>query len=562
MPAAKKKRATKRSPRKKRVVSRKVTKRAPKKAKAKKKTVRPKAGKKKVARKAGVRKRAPSKKAAAKVGVKAPAPKAGGSIAVDPAPQHEISPHLFMQFMEPLGDTDSSVEAAWEWNSKEWRPDVIEVTKELAPGLMRWPGGCLTSYYRWREGVGPRDKRVPMHNLCWNGMETNQVGTHEFISFCRQVGADPLIAVNFECDGRTGWYKDWMGRDRRAGPEEAAEWVDYCNNPNNAERIANGAQEPFNVRLWQIGNETSYPRIKFDAETSAKRTLAFSREMRKADPTIELIGWGDSGRESGWAEKLLEVAGDQIQYVAFHHHWGHPSPSRYPEFGQDEYRKDPAKTWKSQMSMYELLEKRLATMRAEVAGADVKLAMTEGHFAGWGRHRGDMLCSWGVGVADARILNVQIRNGDILKIATMADFCGTRWSVNAIMIPVAYWPGGPGAYMMPVARVMSLYRRHIGDRLCQVKAPDGLDTIASRAGKKVYVHVVNTNRTKPVTVKLGVDGLAVESGTVWQIAEDPTKEIWEGVPERFAPTEHKLPKNATWTFPPASVSAIELKTKS
>ncbi len=455
-----------------------------------------------------------------------------------------------MQFMEPLGDSDSSVESAWDWKNQAWRADVVKVTRELKPGLLRWPGGCLTSYYRWKEAVGPRDKRVPMHNICWDGMETNQVGTHEFIDFCRKTGADPLIAVNFEADGRQHWAHPPKGGVRSAGPREAAEWVDYCNNPKNATRKANGAKKPFDVRLWQIGNETSYDKRGFDCETSAKRTLAFAKAMRKADPDIELIGWGDSG----WAPRLLEVAGDQLQYVAFHHHWG--GGKAFAVFSQDEYRKSWATTWSALMKVPATLEKRLAEIRKEIAGYDVKLAMTEGHFAVHGRHRGDLLCSWAAGVTDARVLNVQIRNGDLLKIATLADFCGTRWSVNAIMIPVPYWRRP--AYMMPVARVMSLYRRHIGRKWCEVTAPKVLDVVASRTGKKVYVHVVNTSRTRPAKAKLGVDGLKVVSGRVWQIAEDPTREIWEGVPDLFAPTEHKLPGNATWTFPAASVSAVEL----
>ncbi|MBN1919402.1 MAG: alpha-L-arabinofuranosidase [Verrucomicrobia bacterium] len=476
------------------------------------------------------------------------------TITVNPAAGHEISPYLFMQFMEPLGDTDSSVEAAWNWHKQEWREDVIAVTKELKPGLIRWPGGILTSFYRWKEAVGPRAKRVPMHNIMWSGMESNQIGTHEFISFCRQTGADPLLAVNFECDGYDAWRRDWMGRPRCAGPKEAAEWVDYCNNPKNRKRIANGAKVPFDVRLWQIGNETSYGKDGFDCETSAKRTVAFAKAMHKADPDIGLIAWGDSG----WAPRVIEVAGEHIQYLAFHHHWG--SQPQFAPLHQDEYRKDGAATWAALMAVPALMEQKLDEMRKDIAGSHVKLAMTEGHFAVPGRHRGDVLSSWAVGVSDARVLNVQIRNGDILKISTLADFCGSRWGVNAIMIPIPWW-NGP-AFMMPVARVMSLYRRHIGKRICDVQAPAGLDTIASRTGKTVYVHVVNTDRTRPADATFRVDGHTVGSGKVWQIADDPAREIWEGKTGVFAPTEHTLPANSTWTFPPASVSAVELKIKS
>ena len=85
--------------------------------------------------------------------------------------------------------------------------------------------------------------------------------------------------------------------------------------------------------------------------------------------------------------------------------------------------------------------------------------MTECHFAIPGRDRCDVLSTWAAGVAYARILNNHQRHGDVLKIATAADFCGTRWQVNAVMIPV---PQGGKAYLMPVARVMQLYRHHIG----------------------------------------------------------------------------------------------------
>src|SRR5262245_43642269 len=62
------------------------------------------------------------------------------SLVVDPAPSFELSPYLYMQFMEPLGATDGSVEAAWDHASDGWRDDVVAVTRELAPTMMRWGG--------------------------------------------------------------------------------------------------------------------------------------------------------------------------------------------------------------------------------------------------------------------------------------------------------------------------------------------------------------------------------------------------------------------------------------
>lgn len=89
---------------------------------------------------------------------------------VKPEPLFELSPFLHMQFMEPLGTTDGSVEAAWDHLHDRWRPDVVRATRELAPTMLRW-GGIFADFYRWREGVGPRGQRPPMLNLCWGGVE-------------------------------------------------------------------------------------------------------------------------------------------------------------------------------------------------------------------------------------------------------------------------------------------------------------------------------------------------------------------------------------------------------
>src|SRR3954463_15727900 len=224
-------------------------------------------------------------------------------LVVEPAPLFELSPYLYMQFMEPLGTTDGSVEAAWDHLSDRWREDVVAVTRELAPTMMRW-GGIFADFYRWREGVGPRAARPPMLNLQWGGIESNQVGTGEFVSLCKTVGAEPLICVNFESDGRQQYMKA-KESVRTADAKEAAAWVAYCNDPRNAERQAHGSAAPLGVRHWQLGNETSYDRNGFDLETAGRKTVEFAKAMRTADPNIRLIAWGDSD----WAGRMAEVAG-------------------------------------------------------------------------------------------------------------------------------------------------------------------------------------------------------------------------------------------------------------
>jgi alpha-N-arabinofuranosidase len=99
------------------------------------------------------------------------------AIVLDTKPLFDISPHLYMQFMEPLGTTDSSVEASWDRDADDWRKDFVDVVRDLAPDVIRF-GGLFSRYYHWREGVGQPSKRPAMRNYVWGGTETNRVGTH------------------------------------------------------------------------------------------------------------------------------------------------------------------------------------------------------------------------------------------------------------------------------------------------------------------------------------------------------------------------------------------------
>ena len=474
------------------------------------------------------------------------------AILVDPTPLFDLSPYLYMQFMEPLGATDGSVEAAWDHARDGWREDVVEITRALAPTMMRW-GGIFADFYRWREGVGPRDTRPPMLNLLWGGIESNQVGTAEFAELCRQVGAEPLICVNFESDGRKQYMKA-KGSVRTGDAREAAGWVAYCNDPANSERKAHGYAAPWRVRHWQIGNETSYDKNGFDVETAARKTVEFARSMRTADPTIQLIAWGDSG----WAPRMAEVAGEHVQYLAFHHMFDPDSP-RTPVLRGELYRRDPDAAWEQLMTAWQVSDTKIRTIRDKLGAQGIPLALTECHFVLPGRDRGDVLASWAAGVSYARILNNHQRHGDVLKIATAADFCGTRWQNNAVIIPTP--KGNNRAYLQPVARVMRLYRHHIGSHAIRVTGqPDRLDVVASRRGDTVFLHVANTHRTQSVNTMIQIAGYVIRSGRVFEIAEDPTVEVsYLNAAAVMRTEERPLTGDGVWDFPAASVSALELQ---
>lgn len=473
------------------------------------------------------------------------------TLRIDPTPRYPLSPYLYMQFIEPLGTTDSSVEAAWDMARGDWRQDMLAATRTLAPTMLRW-GGCLASYYRWHEGVGPISQREPYHNLLWGGIESHRVGTHEFLSLGREVGAAPLICVNLEGDGRDHWRIDPDGRPRVGGPEEAAAWLAYCNDPDNALRRGHGVKSPYNVRHWQLGNETSYGHGGWDAQTAAQRTLAFARAMRAVDAGVALIGWGDR-QEDGtfWSHTMLDVAGQELDMLAFHHMFNLPADG----WSWPRWRSDPAHAYDLLMGAASLHDERIQQMRASLQGADIPLALTECHLTLPGRNRNDVLSTWAAGVANARLLNVHERHGDALAIATAADFCGNRWFVNALMLPTP--PSAGRAYLLPVGSVMSLYRHHVGAQAVGVQATGGLDVTASRTGNRLYVHLVNPSPDTAIDIDLRAPGYSLGDLEAWEIAAPPFAEVDEYQPDVFAPVERAWPKGGALRVPPCAVLAIE-----
>ena len=81
-------------------------------------------------------------------------------------------------------------------NVRGIRRDTLALLKQLNAPIYRWPGGNFVSGYDWRDGIGPRDRRPPRTNPAWTGVEHNDFGIDEFLDFCHEIDAEPMIAVN------------------------------------------------------------------------------------------------------------------------------------------------------------------------------------------------------------------------------------------------------------------------------------------------------------------------------------------------------------------------------
>ena len=197
-------------------------------------------------------------------------------------------------------------------NSDGFRRDVIELVRELGVSAVRYPGGNFVSGYRWEDGIGPVEQRPTRLDLAWHSTEPNTVGVDEFLRWCAKAGVEPMMAVN-------------LGT---RGVQEALDLLEYCNIPAGTHwsdlRRANGADQPYGIRMWCLGNEMDGPwQIGHKTAAEYGRLAAeTARAMRMVDRHLELVACGSSGRGmptfGAWEATVLAEAYDQVDHISAH----------------------------------------------------------------------------------------------------------------------------------------------------------------------------------------------------------------------------------------------------
>ncbi|HXT80619.1 MAG TPA: alpha-N-arabinofuranosidase [Acetobacteraceae bacterium] len=224
-------------------------------------------------------------------------------------------PRLFGAFVEHLGRCvyggifEPGHPTADE---RGFRRDVLALVRELAPTIMRYPGGNFVSGYDWEDGVGPVERRPVRLDLAWLSTETNRFGTNEFIDWCRLAGIEPMLAVN-------------LGT---RGGDAARRFIEYCNHPGGTTlsdlRKQHGWEQPHAVKFWCLGNEMDGP-WQMQAKTASEYgrvAVEAAKMMKWADPSIELAACGSSGRNmpsfGAWESTVLEHCFDHVEYISLH----------------------------------------------------------------------------------------------------------------------------------------------------------------------------------------------------------------------------------------------------
>lgn len=197
-----------------------------------------------------------------------------------------------------------------------FRKDVIELVKELQVPIIRYPGGNMVSAYDWEDGVGPKSERPNRLELAWRTIETNQMGTNEFVDWSKQVNADVMMAVN-------------LGT---RGIDAARNYLEYCNHPGGTYysdlRKKHGYENPHNIKTWCLGNEMDGPwQVGHKtADEYGRLALETGKAMKLVDPSIELVSCGSSNSKMPtfpeWEATTLDHTYEVADYVSLHQYYG------------------------------------------------------------------------------------------------------------------------------------------------------------------------------------------------------------------------------------------------
>jgi alpha-N-arabinofuranosidase len=350
-----------------------------------------------------------------------------------------------------------------------FRPDLLRAVRDLRPSTIRWPGGCFVQYYRWKDGIGPQHERGKYPARMWDDQDVNSLGTDEFISLCRRVGAEPVICVSVGLGAPRDRWDELI--------QDACDWVEYCNGSPRSRwgkvRAANGSPKPYGVKYWEVGNEVwdFKPR---DYTVLLKR---FCRALKTVDPSIRIISCGSGQLGARWPggdRAVVRDCADIVDYHSVHHY---EQPERFAE--------GPAAA--------ERFLRRLGRRIAASANPDLKLYLSE-----WNGRSTD----WRTGLYAAGLLNVLERNSALVPMACPALFLrhvsATGWDNALINFDHKAW------YPAPNYVVMKLWRDHFAPHRVALDGratPLNAIATASKDGSRLVCKLVNpTWREVSVTV--------------------------------------------------------------
>ncbi len=441
-----------------------------------------------------------------------------------------------------------------------FRPELIKMMADMKPKFLRFPGGnylegpLITDAFPWKTTLGSLEQR-PGHKGSWGYRASDGLGLPEFLQWCEDIGAEPLLAVY-------GGYS-LSGDHIDAGPllqpyvEDALEEIEYVMGDVNtywgAKRAADGHPAPFKLSYIEVGNEDWFDR----SNSYDGRFKQFRAAIEAKYPQLHVIS---SIADTQYPD--LKITGN-----------------KKPEVVDEHYYRDSWEMWQN-ASQYDAYDRN-----------GPKIFVGE-----WATREGAPTTNLNAALGDAAWMTGMERNSDLIIMSCYAPLFVNVNTATATAPKAWQWDSdligynALNSYGSPSYYVQKLFGNLLGDKIVPITAnhiptqpkpltkrdsADGIKaapqvptvfysaTMDEKSGT-VYLKLVNTTGKKQL-VNINLNGVATISPQATLLVikgskPEDTNTIME--PEKIVPVSSAISGVASKfkrTLDPYSVSVFQMQ---
>lgn len=432
----------------------------------------------------------------------------------------------------------------WHNQPNGFRKDLMQMMVDLQPKFLRFPGGnyvegnSVDARFDWKKTIGPIEER-PGHPCPWGYRSTDGLGLLEFLEWCEDMKAEPVLAVY------AGYSLDHQhvnpGPDLEPYVQDALDEIEYVTGDTTtkwgAERAKDGHPAPFPLHYVEIGNEDWFDKSgSYDA-----RFAQFHDAIKAKYPQLKLIS---------------TIGNDQPENTRVH--------SRQPDMTDEHYYR----------SVNEFLKMSPDYARNyDRSGPEIftgEWAAYETSFPPWDQrsHSEPPTPRFECAIGDSVFMAAMERNSDLIKMQCYAPMFvnvnpGARqWRPDLIGYDALSAYGSPSYY------AIQMFSRNHGDEILSTTTVEtsvqGCATRDSRTGE-MFVKLVNpATNAVPLNLEInGVNSLASKGAAITLSGKpDDSNSITE--PKNVVPvtkTIRGVKPDFTYTLPPNSIVVLKLKTR-
>jgi len=440
------------------------------------------------------------------------------------------------------------------WKNREngLRSDLVQLLKDMKPGFLRFPGGCivegryLKTRYQWKTTIGDLANRRLIINR-WNDefkhkpapdyYQSFGLGFYEYFQLSEDIGAEPLPIIN--CGMACQFNSAELVPLDQLDPyiQDALDLIEFANAPVTSSwgrlRAQMGHPAPFNLKMMGVGNEQWGPQF-------IERYEQFAKVLKEKHPEITLIS--DAGPSPNddrfrflWS-KLRELKADIVdEHYYMAPSWFLANSDRYDNYPRTGPR----------------------VFAGEYAAQSVGIASPNNRN------------NWECALAEAAFVTGLERNADVVRMASYAPLFAHvdawQWTPDLI------WFNNLRSYGTPNYYVQKLFSTNKGTHILPVlldgspkNGQQNLYASASldRPAGEVVLKIVNAAASpKEVRINLAGSGAIKKTGKAFVLASSDlqAENSFDG-PTKIFPLERPLiaAREFNYTLAPNSFTVLRV----